>query len=143
MAVTLDSLQSQLSNLVNDIHYRRQKNNTLRAEINELQKAYDKIGNIKKNNQNNANRIKNEVKLSKIAGGVAWKGQAKKEFDNIINNEVKNAANEFYNSIDRIQDEIGRILRQKKGEYDTGVGALNWLNRSYNNVYWQIRNWVN
>lgn len=143
MAVTIDSLNSQLSNIVNDIYNRRQRNNALQAEINELQKAYDKLGNIKKNNQNNANRIKNEAKLNKLAGGVAWKGQSKKDFDNVVNNEVKNAVNEFYNSIDRMQDEIGRIIGQKKGELDSGIGAINWLNRRYNDVYWQIRNWGN
>lgn len=143
MEITLDLLKSKLSNLDDAISYRRQKNYALQVEICELQKAYDKLGNIKKNNSNNANRIRKEVKRDQIAKDVAWKGESKKEFDDILNDDVKKAANEFYDSIDRMQDEVGKVIGKKKGEYDTGLGVLNSLNTVFNDISWQIRTWGN
>lgn len=143
MAYSLDYYKYQKRQTENQIRARRQKNAVIQQEINQLQNAYNKLGKIKKDNLNNALLVKNNSKLSKVAGNVQWRGNSKKQFDDVMKNQVSNAAKDFYSSIDAMQDEIGRALDRKRGEYDTGSQILNGLNRTWNNLSGIIRNWVN
>lgn len=143
MAKSLDDYKSEKRSLENQIYYRRIKNNRIQGEISRLEAAYNKLGDIKKNNPDNAKKVKDNSKLKKVADNVEWRGKYKKQFDNAMNDRVSSAAKDFYDSIDEIQDEIGRALSDKKGEYDTGSQVLNGLNRAWNNVAGIIRNWVN
>ena len=103
----------------------------------------NKLGKIKRTNANNADAVRDNAKLSKVAGNVQWRGKSKKQFDDVMKNQVPSAAREFFNSIDAMQDEVGRALDRKRGEYDTGSQILNGLNRTLNNLAGIIRNWVN
>lgn len=143
MAYSLDYYKYQKRQTENQIRDRRQKNAVIQQEITQLQNAYNKLGKIKRDNANNALLVKNNSKVDKVAGNVQWRGNSKKQFDNVMKNQVSNAAKEFYGSIDAMQDEIGRALDRKRGEYDTGSQILNGLNRTWNNLSGIIRNWVN
>lgn len=143
MAYSLDYYKNQKRITENQIRDRRSKNQRILGEINQLQTAYNKLGNIKRNNAQNAQLIKDKAKLDKVAGSAQWRGNSKKQFDNVMNSQVKQAAKDFYSSIDAMQDEVGRALDRKRGEYDTGSQILNGLNRTLNNLAGIIRNWVN
>lgn len=143
MAKTLDDYKSEKRSLENQISARKSKNKKISGEISRLQTAYDKLGKIKKENFDNADKVKTNIKLNKVAGNVAWRGKYKDQFDNAIKDRAVPSAKDFYESIDEIQDEIGTALSRKKGEYETGSSILNGLNRSWNNVVGIIRNWVN
>ena len=143
MANTLDQYQRQRRQTENQIRERTSKNEALKREIDRLQKAYDQMGNIKKNNDVNASLVKSRAKGSYVAGNVAWRGQSKKEFDNIMKDQVEKEAKKFYKSIDDMQDEIGSALSRKKGEFNTGNSILNGLVKTWNYVNGVIRNWTN
>lgn len=119
------------------------KNNKVLSEVRELEKAYNKLGRIKRSNANNAALVKTNSSLSKVAGNVKWKGKAKEKFDKYMKSDVSSAANKFYQSIDRMHDEVGRALDRKRGELNTGVGGLDILNKKLNKVMGFIRNLTN
>lgn len=143
MAKTLDDYKREQRDLERKIATRKSNNARISGEIKRLEAAYKKLGNIKSHNADNADKVRNDAKLNKVAGGVEWKGDSKNLFDDVMTYNVLPAAKDFYKSIDDIHDEIGRALDRKRGEYDTGIGILNGLNRSWNNVVGIIRNWVN
>ncbi len=143
MAKSLDDYKCEKRNLENQIYSQRKKNEKISGEIQRLEDAYKKLGKIKRDNAQNADKVRDNVKLKNVANDVAWRGQYKNQFDDVMNDYVKKAGKDFFNSIDEIQDEIGRALDQKRGEYDTGSRVLNGLNRAWNNVAGIIRNWVN
>lgn len=143
MAYTLDYYKNKKRQTENQIRDRRAQNARIQQEITQLENAYNKLGKIKRTNANNANAVRDNAKLSKVAGNVQWRGKSKKQFDDVMKNQVPSAAREFFNSIDAMQDEVGRALDRKRGEYDTGSQILNGLNRTLNNLAGIIRNWVN
>ncbi len=143
MAKTLNDYKKEKQNLENQISSRKAKNKQISGEINRLQTAYNKLADIKRNNYNNAEKVKNNTKLVKVADKVEWRGQYKDRFDNAMKDIATPAAKAFYDSIDAIHDEIGKALSNKRGEYNTGSSILNSLNKSWNNVTGIIRNWVN
>ena len=143
MAYSLEYYKRKLQIQNSEIRNRKRKNQIIKQQVDELQRAYDKMKTIKSYAMPNANQIKKDVKLDSIAPGVAWRGHYKKSFDNVVKNDVKRASNDFYKSIDTMLDQIGTALSRKKGEYDTGIGALNALNRSKNWLEGVIRNWTN
>lgn len=143
MAKTLSDYKTEQTRLESQIASQRAKNNRIAGEINRLETAYNKLGNIKRNNASNAEQVRDNTKLNKVAGNVEWRGKYKDQFDNAIKDRATPAAKDFFDSIDEMQDEIGRALDRKRGEYNTGSSILNGLNRAWNNVAGIIRNWVN
>ncbi len=143
MAKTLNDYRREKSNLQNQIYSQKQKNKKIADEISRLEAAYNKLGNIKRNNFDNADKVRDNTKLKKVADDVEWRGKYKNQFDNAMKDRATPAAKDFFNSIDAMHDEIGRALSNKRGEYDTGSALLNGLNRSLNRVSGIIRNWFN
>lgn len=143
MDKTLDDYKWERQDLENKIYNRRIKNQRIAGEISRLQAAYNKLGDIKRNNIESAEKVKNNTKLNKVANDVAWRGKYKDRFDRVMKDSATPAAKDFFDSIDEIHDEIGRALSAKRGEYDTGSTILNGLNRAWNNVVGIIRNWGN
>ena len=143
MAKTLDDYKSEKRNLEGQISSRRAQNERIAGEISRLETAYNKLGDIKRNNADNADKVRDNAKLNKVASNVEWRGKYKDQFDNAMKDRVTPAAKDFFDSIDEMHDEIGRALSSKRGEYDTGSIILNGLNRAWNNVVGIIRNWVN
>lgn len=143
MEYTLDYYKNKRWQTERQINDQKSKNASIQQQIEQLEAAYDQLGNIKRFNQQNAQAVIDKAKLSKVADGVEWRGDFKKQFDSVMNNQVSQAARDFYNSIDEIHDEIGTALDRKRGEYDTGSQILNGLNRSWNYFTGIIRNWVN
>ncbi|MBE5872845.1 MAG: DUF5082 domain-containing protein [Lachnospiraceae bacterium] len=143
MAKSLDDYKSEKKSLENQISSRKSKNARISREIARLEDAYNKMGKIKRNNDNNADKVRDNTKLNKVAGNVEWRGKYKDQFDNAMKDRATPAAKDFFDSIDAMQDEIGRALDKKRGEYNTGSSILNGLNKAWNNVSGIIRNWVN
>lgn len=143
MAYTLDYYKRRLQEKNSEISARKRKNQKIKVEVDRLQCAYNKLLAIKRRNSPDAEFIKQQVKVDKLAPSVAWRGNSKKTFDNIINNDAKDVAKDFYNSIDRMLDQVGTELHRKKGSYDSGISALNALNKGKNWLESVIRNWVN
>jgi archaellum component FlaC len=143
MAYTLDYYKNLYNQLKCQIADRNRHNNNIQNEINRLQDAYNKLGNIKRYNANNADKVRVEARLNKVAPNVNWRGFYKKEFDAVINGRVEQGTSEFFTSIDRMHDEIGQALTRKKNELDTGFSSLNWIRNRLNDVDRTIRNWVN
>lgn len=143
MAKTLDDYRSEKRRLEIQISNQRSKNARISGEIARLESAYKKMGKIKRDNADNADKVRDNSKLNKVAGNVEWRGKYKDQFDNAMKDRVAPSAKDFFNSIDEMQDEIGRALDRKRGEYNTGSSILNGLNRAWNNVSGIIRNWFN
>lgn len=143
MAKTLDDYKLEKRNLEAQISSQKAKNKIIGEEIRRLETAYNKLGNIKRNNENNADKVRDNTTLGKVADNVEWRGKYKDQFDNAMKDRATPSAKEFFNSIDDIHDEIGRALSRKRGELETGSIILNRLNRTWNNVVGIIRNWVN
>lgn len=143
MAYTLDYYKRLYNNLKRQIDERNTKNRNIQNEINRLQDAYNKLANIKRSNVNNADKVRIEAKLNKVAPNAQWRGFYKKEFDAVIKGRVEQGTSEFFTSIDRIHDEIGQALTRKKNELDTGFSSINWIRNRLNDVDRTIRNWVN
>lgn len=143
MAKTLDDYRSEKRRLEIQIANRRRQNERISGEIARLESAYKKMGKIKRDNADNADKVRDNSKLNKVAGNVEWRGKYKDQFDNAMKDRVTPSAKDFFNSIDDMQDEIGRALDRKRGEYNTGSSILNGLNRAWNNVSGIIRNWFN
>lgn len=143
MDKTLDDYKAEKRSLEIQISNQRSKNERISGEISRLETAYNKMGKIKRDNANNAAKVRDNTKLNKVAGSVEWRGKYKDQFDNAIKDRASPAAKDFFDSIDDMQDEIGRALDRKRGEYDTGSSVLNGLNRAWNNVSGIIRNWFN
>lgn len=140
---TLDDYKSEKRSLESQIYSRRKKNERISGEISRLETAYNKLSDIKKKNLENAEKVKNNTKLDKVAGNVQWRGKYKTQFDNAMKDRATPAAKDFYNSIDDILDEIGTALSNKRGEYSTGFTILDGLNKAWNHVSGVIRNWFN
>lgn len=143
MAKTLDDYKSEQISLENQISSRRARNERIAGEVRRLETAYNALGDIKRNNINNADKVRDNTKLKKVADNVEWRGKYKDQFDNAMKDRATPSAKDFFDSIDDIHDEIGRALSSKRGEYDTGFSILNDLNRAWNNVTGIIRDWVN
>lgn len=143
MEKTLDDYKWEKRNLESQISSRRARNNVIAGQISRLETAYNKLGNIKRHNPDNADKVRDNTKLNKVANDVEWRGKYKDQFDNAMKDRASPSAKDFFDSIDEMQDEIGRALSSKRGEYDTGSAILNGLNRAWNNVSGIIRNWLN
>lgn len=143
MGWTLDDYKRQLRQKQWEADNRRRTNQRIKNEVDALQRAYNEIGKIKRDYNDNAARVKKDASLKYVAPSVAWRGSMKNSFDNAMKGRVERGAKNFYDSIDRVHDQIGTALARKKGEYDTGVGILNGLNRSVSWLQGVIRNWVN
>lgn len=143
MAKTLDDYKLEKRNLEAQISSQKAKNKKIGEEIRRLETAYNKLGDIKRNNENNADKVRANTTLDKVANNVEWRGKYKDQFDNAMKDRATPSAKEFFNSIDDIHDEIGRALSRKRGDLETGSSFLNSLNRTWNNVVGIIRNWVN
>lgn len=143
MAYTLEYYKSRRRYVSAQIAARKFSNARIEQDIRALENAYNQLGKIKRSNAQNAQSVKDNAKLSKIAGDVQWRGHSKKEFDSVIKDQVSGSARDFYSSIDAMQDEVGRALDRKRGEYDSGSLILNGLNKTLNNITGIIRNWVN
>lgn len=143
MAYTLEYYKSRQRAVSAQIAARKSSNARIEQDIRALETAYNQLGKIKRSNASNAQEVKDNAKLSKVAGNVQWRGNSKKKFDSVMNDRVSNSARDFYNSIDAMQDEVGRALDRKRGEYDSGSSILNGLNKTFNNIAGIIRNWVN
>ena len=143
MAKSLEDYKSEKRSLERQIANRRNQNARISGEIRRLEAAYDKMGKIKRSNYDNADKVRDNTKLDKVAGNVKWRGKYKDQFDNAMKDRATPTAKDFFNSIDEIQDEIGRALDRKRGEYNTGSSILNGLNRAWNDVSGIVRNWFN
>lgn len=143
MAKTLDDYKLEKRSLEIKITDRIAKNKKILEEIARLEVAYNKMGRIKRDNPDNADKVKTKTKISNVAGNVEWKGEYRDLFDDTMKCMTTPAAKKFFNSIDAMQDEIGKALDKKRGEYNTGSSILNGLNKAWNNVMGIIRNWVN
>ncbi len=143
MAKTLEDYKGEKRSLEGQISSRRAHNERIAQEIERLEKAYNKLGDIKRHNWDNADKVRDNTKLDKVAGNVAWRGKYKDQFNNAMKDRATPAAKDFFKSIDDMHDEIGSALSRKRGEYDTGSSILNGLNRAWNNVSSIISNWVN
>lgn len=143
MAYTLDYYKNLYNSLQRQIRERNAHNSNIQRDISRLQTAYDQLACIKRSNENNADKVRSEAKLNKVAGNVQWRGFSKKEFDAVMNGRVEQGASEFFTSIDRIHDEIGAALTRKKNELDTGFSLINGIRNRLNDVDRTIRNWVN
>ena len=143
MAKSLEDYRLEKRRLEIRISNQKSRNARISGEISRLQAAYDKLGRIKRTNADNAEKVREKTKLNKVAGNVQWRGKYKDQFDNAMKDRATPAAKEFFYSIDDMQDEIGRALDKKRGEYNTGSYILNGLNRAWNDVTGIIRNWFN
>ena len=143
MQYSLDYYKRRKRITQNQIIERKQINKNLQNQIDEFQAAYDKLGRIKKSNTYNADWVRNNSKKSKIAPNVQWRGKSKDKFDDIIDDNVKSCAKKFYQSIDDMQDEIGREIAKKKGEKQSGIAVLDGLNKTLNWLGGVIKNWTN
>ena len=143
MAYSLQYYKNWLNNKRWEIESRRKKNEQLSKDIARLQRAYDKLKKIKNDSNVDAERVKGQVKLDKIAPDAKWRGKSKNNFDNVIKDDAKVAAKDFYKSIDKMLDQVGSELSRKKGSYDTGIGALNGMIKTKNWLEGVIRNWTN
>ena len=140
MAYSLDYYRSWRNRISSQIADRRRKNNQLNSEISQLQTAYNKLKRIK---DDYASPIRNDVKRSKCVGDVRWRGQHKKEFDKVLDDNVKNDAKTFVNSIDAMLDEVGRAIHSKRSQLDSGSRVINSLQRTYSWISSEIRNLTN
>ena len=140
---SLDYYKSRKRQTEREINSRRAQNQRIQNEIDELEAAYRKLGAIKRTNYNNADSVRDSSKASKITNNVQWRGKTKNQFDDFLNNQLKNAGKSFYDSIDKMQDEIGTAIANKKGQLSTGIGILDKLNKTWNWLGGVIRNWTN
>ena len=143
MAKSLDDYKTEQKSLQRKISSRKEKNKKLSGEIERLKDAYEKLGKIKRKNTENADLVRDKTKLNKVAKNVAWRGEYKDRFDYSMKYCATPAAKDFFDSIDDMQDEIGKALDRKQAEYDYGIGILNGLNKAWEAVTGTIRNWVN
>ncbi len=143
MAYDLDYYKRQLRYKRQEIEKQRRKNGQIKEQISKLEWAYQRLANIKKNDNPNAEWVKSDSKLKYIAPNVQWRGNAKNKFDEKVKGDVKKTAKDFYKSIDQMQDEVGRALAKKRGELDSGSWLVNSLNRSIQWLDSTIRNWTN
>ena len=143
MAKSLDDYKAEESSLVRQISSRKKKNKKIKEEIDRLKDAYEKLGRIKRKNAENADLVRDKTKLNKVAKKVAWRGEYKDRFDYSMKYCATPAAKDFFESIDDMQDEIGKALDKKQAEYDSGIGILNGLNKAWQAVSGTIRNWGN
>ena len=143
MAYTLEYYKRKKIKVENEIRNIRSKNQNTMQEIERLKEAYDKLGKIKRYNEQNAQQVLEKAKYSNLISDAQWRGRSKKEFKSETKNGVSKSARKFYNSIDDVQDEIGRALDQKRGELNSGSITLNSLNKLNNKIYGIIRNWTN
>lgn len=143
MAKSVDDYKAEQRRLENKIYNQKRHNEKIAREIARLEDAYNKLGKIKRDNTYNADLVRDKTNLKQVAGNVKWKGNHKNQFDYEMKWVTTSAAKDFFNSIDEMQDEIGRALAKKRGEHDYGVGILNGLNRAWNSVVMTIRNWTN
>ncbi len=140
MAYSLDYYKKQEKKVMAQIQREKKSNKKLDDEIDELQRAYDKLGKIKRNH---AQSVKDMAKLDKIAGDAKWRGHEKNKFDDTVNDHVKKDAKRFYESIDAIQDEIGKAIDKKKGQKYNKLGVISNLNKTLINIRGSIRNLFN
>lgn len=143
MSKSLDEYKAEQKSLQRKISSRKEKNKKLSGEIERLKDAYEKLGKIKRKNTENADLVRDKTKLNKVAKNVAWRGEYKDRFDYSMKYCATPAAKDFFDSIDDMQDEIGKALDRKQAEYDYGIGILNGLNKAWEAVTGTIRNWVN
>lgn len=140
MAGSLEYYRRQRNNINNQIIARRRKNDQIKADIETLQRAYDKLKRIK---DDEATPIRSDIKKEKYMDNLHWRGKNKDEFDKMLKNEAKNNAKDFVKSIDDMLDAVGWAIHQKRSELNTGNTALNKLQRSYSWLSTQIRNLLN
>lgn len=141
MAYTLDYYKNWLQNTIAEINERKRKNSQILEDVELLERAYNTIGNLKRYNSVNAKDVQKNA--TKVASNVAWRSKAKNDFDGILDDSVKSAAKEFYNSIDDMHDELSQAIAQKRGELDSGSFIINSLNKSKEWIEGVIRGWVN
>lgn len=143
MAKQLSYYQQRRTALEKQIRSIKKKNQKISAEIDRLEEAYNKLGKIKRDNEHNADKVRDMTKLKKVAGDVKWRGKNKNDFDDIMDDKASPAAKDFFRSIDEMHDEVGKALYKKKGELQSGSTTLNVLNKTYQNVKGIIKNWTN
>ena len=143
MAKNLDDYKAERKSLEYKISTQKSKNKSILKDVEVLEKAYDDLGKIKSENPSNADLVRDKTQLKKVAGDVAWRGWYKDMFDYDMKNSATPAAKDFYKSIDKIHDEIGKALDKKRKEYSTGIGIVDGLNRLLININGTIRNWTN
>lgn len=95
MAKTLDDYKWEKRNLESQISSRRAKNDRIAGEIRRLETAYNKLGDIKRNNYNNADKVRDNTKLNKVANDVQWRGKYKDQFDNAMKDRATPSAKDF------------------------------------------------
>ena len=138
MGETLNGLKRQLNNIQWQIDNAIRKNNKLNDEIRQLEAARSKLQQIKRNSYPSADSIKRDVKKDSLCNGYAWRGYSKKEYDDIVNDSIKHAAQDLWNSIDRMEAEIYNEIARKQGQ----KVSLDPLNRSKAWLRSKIRNWI-
>lgn len=85
-----------------------------------------------------ADSIKRDVKKDSLCSGFEWRGKSKKDYDDKVNGDIKKAAQDLWNSIDRMETEIYDEIARKQGQ----KFSLDPLNRSKAWLTAKIRNWV-
>ena len=143
MAYTIDYWRRQKIIKEQQRRNQKSKNDRIKSEISELEKAYNKVAQLKNQANVSASTIRKKVKHDALAKDLKWRGKSKNDFDKKVKDGVKNAADKYYLSIDAVQDEIGRAIDSKRREYSTGIALLDGINRSLININGIIRNWFN
>lgn len=138
MADTLDGLKRQLNSIQSQINNAVRRNNQLNSEIRELEAARRKLQYIKRHTYPSADSIKRDVKKDSLCSGYEWRGKSKKEYDDKVNGEIKKAAQDLWNSIDRMEAEIYDEIARKQGQ----KFSLDPLNKTKAWLTAKIRNWV-
>lgn len=140
MANSLNYYKNQKISIQNKINQTRRKNQNISKEIERLRTAYNSVYALK---HHDADDFKKYLKLSNCGSGLEWRADCKDKFDDYIKNEIKESADSFYKQIDKLLDAISTEIGRKQGEYDSGIGLINSLNKSLSWVTSVIRNWTN
>lgn len=137
---TLEYYKNRLNNVNRQILSRKKKNDSIRKDLEKLQKAYDNLKHIK-NDQ--ISPMQSKIKVKKCLGDLKWRGQRKNEFDNRMDDNLNEGFKNFKKSVDNMMDELNKEIRNKKNAIDTGSAIINGLKNTYNNISTTIKNWVN
>lgn len=138
--LSLNDLKRQKQNLITEINRIKTKNNAIQKDVDRLKTAYDKLKKLK---DNDANALKKDLKRSVCIGELQWKSNVCNEFNRWMDENIKRNANDFYDSIDDMLDQLNKAISKKKSQKTTGLKSIDRLNKSYNDVCTAISNFFN
>ena len=125
MARDLTDLYNQQRRLKTEIRDKESELKKRKNEYSEIKKAYEKLDKNKLDVVNKAKEIEKKVKSKNSGANLAWRGERKKDFDKILDDQAAKEAKAFRKKVEQFKNEI-------KKEMDDKSGKVNVLDRKLN-----------